>query len=696
MLRFVSRAAKSLAVLFVPALAVCLAAAQSNVTGQWTTITTSMPINPVHVAMLHTGKILVVSGSGNVPTNTNYQAGTWDPIANTIATQPVAWDMFCNGMSILPNGQPLIAGGTLQYDPFHGQTQAAVFDPDTNAFTNVQSMAIGRWYPTTTVLGDGRLMVFSGLNASGATTRTVEFFSLGTGWSAPITAPWTPPLYPRMHVLPNGKVFYSGSGAQSALFDPIAQTWSAGVATTKYGGSRTYGTSVLLPLMPANNYKPNVMIMGGGNPATATTEIIDLSQPSPTWQWGPSMSQARIEMNAVILPTGKVLAVGGSLNDEDNNTASLNADLYDPSTDTFSSAGANAYPRLYHSVALLLPDATVWVAGGNPRRGFYQTQVEIYKPAYLFTTDANGKVIPATRPTIGSAPANVAYGSNFSVGTPDTSNISSVALIRAGAVTHAFDMDQRMLGLNFTEDLSTNTLSVTAPANGNLAPPGYYLLFLINAAGVPSRASWVQLSQQGTPDFTLTATPTSRTVQQGSRGLWTATLTPLNGFSSTANLSAVGLPTAVTATFSKTALTAGSSILTAAVGASVAPGSYPFTISGTGGGLTHNVPLTLVVRVQGTFTITVTPSTQTVTRNSTSNYTVTVTPSNGFHWTVNLKSTSTTHIATNVSPSSVVQSGTAVLRVNVDGSASLGLHMITVTGTSGQVSRTAKLALTVQ
>jgi hypothetical protein len=105
------------------------------------------------------------------------------------------------------------------------------------------------------------------------------------------------------------------------------------------------------------------------------------------WQFGPSMSQPRIEMNATILPNGKVLATGGSLNDEDALTASLNADLYDPVTNTFSPAGANAFPRLYHSNALLLPDATVLLMGGNPQRGNYQRQLEIYSPAYLFIGD---------------------------------------------------------------------------------------------------------------------------------------------------------------------------------------------------------------------------------------------------------------------------------------------------------------------
>src|ERR1700751_1100575 len=110
-------------------------------------------------------------------------------------------------------------------------------------------------------------------------------------------------------------------------------------------------------------------------------------------------------MNAVILPNGKILAMGGSTNDEDKSTASLNADLYDPATNTFSSAGANAFPRLYHSVALLLPDATVWLAGGNPARGSYQQQIEVYKPAYLFNADSS----MATRPSITSAPSGMGF-----------------------------------------------------------------------------------------------------------------------------------------------------------------------------------------------------------------------------------------------------------------------------------------------
>src|SRR5947207_11491561 len=149
--------------------------AQPNVQGQWTTLPYAMPINPVHVALLHTGKVLVVSGSGNVAGNRNYQAAIWDPQANTISTQPVAWDMFCNGMVVLPDGRPFIMGGTLQYDPFHGELRTSFFDPATGTFTDAQNMAHGRWYPTATTLGDGRIMVFSGLNETGGTNTSVEF-----------------------------------------------------------------------------------------------------------------------------------------------------------------------------------------------------------------------------------------------------------------------------------------------------------------------------------------------------------------------------------------------------------------------------------------------------------------------------------------------------------------------------------------
>jgi len=691
MRHFVTRARQLVGMSLLCLFAAAFAAAQANVVGQWTTLPASMPINPVHVAMLRTGKVLIVSGSGNVAANTNFQAGIFDPATGLVTTQPISWDMFCNGLVMLADGRPLIVGGNLQYDPFRGEPRVAVYDPATGSFTNVQSMAVGRWYPTATMLGDGRVMAFSGLDVNGSTTKAVEFFTPGTGWSSPVNAPWTPPLYPRMNLLPDGKVFYSGPGPNSVMFDPSTQTWTQNFAKTKYGGSRGYGTSVLLPLTPANNYSPSVMILGGANPSTATTEIIDLSQPTPAWQFGPSMSQPRIEMSAVILPTGKVLALGGSLNDEQNSSASLNVDLYDPVANTFSSAGANRFPRLYHSVTLLLPDATVWVAGGNPQRGTYQHEIEIYRPAYLFTTDGQGHVIQATRPTIGSAPGTVAYGSAFAISTPDASSVRSIALIRPGAPTHAFDMDQRMVGLSFT-DQGNNTLLVNAPANGNLAPPGYYMLFVLNSAGVPSVANWVQVLAS---DFSLGVTPAARQVPQGGSTSWTATVTPQSGFTGTVNMGVSGLPAGVSASFSVPVLTSGDSTLNVTVGNSVAIGTYPFAISATSGTLTHSFNASLEVQTAGNYTVTVTPASRSVVQGGNTFWTVTVTPQNGFTDPVTLSVSGFPAGVTSSFSVQVLTSGDSTLNVTVGNSVTPGTYPFTITGTSGAITHSVDASLEV-
>ena len=470
--------------------------AQSGTFGQWATLPNNLTMNPIHMALLNTGKVLVVAGSGNDAAVTNWKAAVIDPQTGAVTKlfQNMPWDMFCNGMVTLPDGRVFINGGNLKYDPFWGEPRNAVFDPVTETFADVENMAHGRWYPTTTVLGTGQVMTFSGLTETGSTNTAVEIYTPGAGWGPEYLAGWTPPLYPRMHLLTNGNVFYAGSGRGSRIFNTVSKSWSTTIATINFGSSRPYGTSVLLPLSPADNYRARVMILGGANPATATTEIIEPLATTPAWQFGPAMSQARIQLNATLLPSGRVLVTGGSTQDEVASSASLNADLYDPATNTFSSAGANAYARLYHSNALLLPDARVLLGGGNPQRGNYEARMEVYSPAYLF----NGNGTPATRPTITDAPTTaIEYGSTFDVTTPDAASIGSVVLIRPGTPTHAFDMDQRMVRLSFSA--GAGSLDVVAPPNGNIAPPGYYMLFILNSAGVPSVARFVRLAAPPPP-----------------------------------------------------------------------------------------------------------------------------------------------------------------------------------------------------
>lgn len=655
--------------------------AQTAAKGLWTTLPDPMPINPVHLALMNNGNVLVVSGSGNVATETNYQAAVWDPIQGTIALQTLGWDMFCSAMVTLPDGRVFVNGGNLQYDPFHGQLRNAAFDPSLGVFTDLQNMAHGRWYPTVTVLGDGRVMTFSGLNETGATNTAVEIYTPGSGWSPEYPAGWTPPLYPRMHLLPNGKVFYSGSGRASRIFDPAAKTWSATIATTNYSGTRTYGTSVLLPLSPADGYRARVMIFGGGNPATATTEIIEPLAATPAWSFGPPMSQGRIEMNATMLPNGKVLALGGSLNDEDAATASLNADLYDPATNTFTSAGANVYPRLYHSGSLLLPDGRVALLGGNPVRGTYEGHIEIYSPAYLFQADGS----LATRPTIsGLSTTAVDLGATFQVLTPDAGSIASVVLVRPGAPTHAFDMDQRLVRMNFTAD--AGALNVVAPPNGNIAPPGFYMLFALNNAGVPSVASFIHLGSAPVnqpPSATITSPAANATVAAGQSVLFAGSGSDPDGTIGGYNWSFPGGNPA-----SSTLASAGNVTYSA-------PGTYVASLTVTDNGGLVSPAATRTITVPD-FSISASPASQSVLVGGAANYTTTIAGGAGFTSAVSLAVTGLPPGASaSFTPASVTGSGSSTLNVVTTTATTGGSYQLRITGTAGPVVHTATVTLIV-
>ena len=256
--------------------------------------------------------------------------------------------------------------------PVLGRKRSAIYDPKTEVFTNIEDMADGRWYPTPIVLGDGRIWTFSGLDVNGSTNSTVEIYTVGSGWSQEYV-PGGP--HPSTRECTSCRTATSSTRARAATRESSTRPRIRGRGPSPPPSSPVpglgYGTSVLLPLSPTDNYRARVMIFGGGNPATASTEVIEPLAASPAWASTVSMSQPRIQLNATILPSGRILVTGGSSQDENESTASLNADLFNPDATPISrsSAGVNALPRLYHSNALLLPDATVMLTGGNPERG---------------------------------------------------------------------------------------------------------------------------------------------------------------------------------------------------------------------------------------------------------------------------------------------------------------------------------------
>jgi fibronectin type 3 domain-containing protein len=675
-----------------------------HIDGEWRTLPYLMPINPISATLLNTGKVLIVAGSendakNNSPGAESYRNAIWDPTGATqssITVQNMEYDVFCSGTAALPDGRALVVGGTSDYS-FTGDNRASIFDPATERFVQSQSMVDGRWYASAITLGDGRVMAFSGLGLSGSTNNTVEIYDLknaGAGWSSPVSAPFSPPLYPQMFLLPNGKVFYTGQGSGRSvnawIFDPGPKTWGQSVATTR---DRHYGSAVLLPLLPPS-YTAKVMNFGGGNPATDTTEIIDLSAVSPSWTPGPNMSTGRIQMNAVILPNGTVLAEGGSVNNESPNPAGRHADLYDPVSNAFSSAGTASYSRLYHSVALLLPDATVMSMGSNPGpRGNYEPAIEIYTPAYLF--DSSDHLIPAAhRPNItGITPGVIGYNAPFSVTYTSTSAISSAVLVRPGSTTHTFDMDQRLIGLCGPSPQppcnGSGTLNLTSPPNGSIAPPGYYMLFLLDSTGVPSVAQFIQLSPYATtpPTGAIASPDLDMTIAAGSM---------------------VSFGTTATAAKYSWVFPGGSP----ATSTLKNPGNVVFNTPGTyvasltvidSSGNSDPSPPTRTITVLPTspdFSIAVSPSSQAVIPGQSNTFTVTVSPLSGFNGTVTLSVGSENGFPSGITsggftPSSIIGSGSSTLTINTTTSATPYALSLTITGTSGTITHSASTTLLV-
>lgn len=461
--------------------------------------------------------------------------------------------LFCADLNFLPDGRVIATGGTAYYnDPgndmlkfgateLQGIRNTRIFDPATNRWTQTGSMKFGRWYPTMVTLGDGSTFVGSGVRKlvrpvdqgrperSNFTVRETETFDPSTGkWTenGP-SAERSLPLFPRLHLLPNGHVLYNAGGQSfnpfgqsndealwniAASYDPGTKRWTdLGVpgADTTTPGFRGSTHSVMLPLRKdaSGRYtKAEFLVAGGvfgppspgGYLAVRSSRITaidttkgDAMTTRETGPLAPTSNPAlgRWYSSGTLLPTGEVLATNGADRDEVASPSTeipvKEAEIFDPQTETWTRLAAATRPRTYHNTAVLMPDARVLIGGHATISNSYtknqtlpggQTApndgrdptFEIYSPPYLFR---------GPQPKVTSAEPSVRYGGTMKVVTDtDASQIESVVLVRNPSQTHVVDADQRNVELSIVGRRGRE-LTVERPPDGNVAPPGPYMLF---------------------------------------------------------------------------------------------------------------------------------------------------------------------------------------------------------------------------
>ncbi|MFC7882907.1 galactose oxidase-like domain-containing protein [Streptomyces sp. NPDC057376] len=577
--------------------------------------------NTIHAALLRTGKVLLVAGSGNNQDNFDakqYDTRIWDPVKGTIKKVPTPTDLFCTGHTQLANGNLLIAGGTKRYeklkgdvtkagglmivhnenpdkpitlpagtkftgkengktfvskdpvlvpraekvfdeetgkflrnDPglgriyveaeksgrkyqtgtqdnytvqglsgddarntygiaeklaldkkdFQGIRDAFEFDPVAEKYIKVDPMNEARWYPTLTTLSDGRILSVSGLDEIGQIvpgksevydpeTKTWEY----TGKVRQF------PTYPALFLMQNGKIFYSGANAGYGPADVGRDPGIWDLKTNKF--TEVPGMSdpdmletantVLLP--PAQDEK--YMVIGGGGvgeskKASEKTRIADLKADDPKFVDGPSLGKGTRYPQASVLPDDSVLVSGGS-EDYRGRSASniLEARLYHPDTNEFERIADPLVGRNYHSGSILLPDGRVMFFGSdslyadkaNTKPGKFEQRIEIYTPPYLYRD---------SRPDLSGGPKTIERGESGTFTSRAAESIKKVRLIRPSASTHVTDVDQRSIALDFKAD--GDQLTVTVPENKNLVQSGWYMMFVTDGEGTPSKAEWVHV-----------------------------------------------------------------------------------------------------------------------------------------------------------------------------------------------------------
>ncbi len=462
--------------------------ADPAIVGQWSAPVNTSGLVAQHVNMLSTGKVLI--WDGDLPGGAGGLAATiLDPVNGALTSVPNNnTNLDCAGHAQLADGRILAIGGATR-EGVPGVKDVNIFNPANDSWSIGADMNYNRWYPTGTTLANGKVLVLSGNDGCGDEScriSTPELYDPDANtWTQLTSALHEIPLYPLSFLLPNGKLFVAGTyeyPIPSYTLDVATQTWQT-IDSREFDGASAvlYNKGKIMKAGKAT--APFI----SSDPSSTATYVIDMNGTSPQWRETASMNSPRSYHVLTLLPDGSTIVTGGGRTQYYADTAQAvkEAEIWDPTAETWTTMAKMTNPRLYHGTALLLPDGRVLVAGsGRLSPNPDQENYEIFSPPYLFK---------GGRPTVTSAPGTVQPGSQIFVGTPDAATIQTVSAVRVGAMTHSFNADQRYLILPFTQ--TTGGLNVQAPGNVNEIPPGYYMLFVVNANGVPSIANFIKVPQ---------------------------------------------------------------------------------------------------------------------------------------------------------------------------------------------------------
>ena len=494
--------------------------------GVWSSVV-DWPLVSIHAALLPDGRVMTYGTNISSRGAGEFMYDIFDPAEEAFGTpaahltleNTTGTFLFCSAQVLLPvSGELLLSGGDIVKNGSllnRGVADVNIFNPVNNQLRPASAkMKRPRWYGTSTVLPNGEIYLQGGtdgedhpeVRGNDGTFRLLS--GIDTLQTQSNGAQYFDNNYPRNFVAPNGKIFGldphwmyevdpygKGDNGEPGSVKIFQAHWD--IAHTRGGDSYRGWSATSSTVM----HRAGKILQLGGTQPNAT--IIDLTGPTPVLEDLPPMSQTRQWANATVMPDGRVFVSGGSSKNllidpanQDVGVAWYGTEIFDPQSvnpdQPWSPAAPLSKRRFYHSVALLLPDATILSTGGGAPGPVTNLNAQIYYPGYLFKTDGNRATRPVIEQMPGALPPVVNPGSTFNLSSPNAASIERVTLVKTGSVTHSFDMDQRFIEPDFTID--GDQVRVSLPANPYETPPGYYMVFIINDHGTPSKAKMIRIN----------------------------------------------------------------------------------------------------------------------------------------------------------------------------------------------------------